>query len=226
MSDDVDFLWEDNLLERKVESDLKDLARTLVGFANSVKPGHVATVLIGEKDDGTAVGVKNADNIQQTVRERCEKIYPNIIWRSRVYERDGKHCVRVEIEYSGDTPHFEGPAWIRRGSSTVRASDEIFQRLIETRNSMVREISQWLGNDVTVCGDQLTVPPPREGVVQGLGTYYEHRWPRWDAAKVVFVNSFWVTLEKNTGERLSEPFEKLTLNFDNQHERLMLTVRY
>ena len=41
--------WEDSLLERKVESDLKDLLKTLVAFANSVRPGHIATILIGEK---------------------------------------------------------------------------------------------------------------------------------------------------------------------------------
>ena len=48
--------WEDYLLERKVESDLKDLLKSLVAFANSVKPGHLATILIGERDDGTAAG--------------------------------------------------------------------------------------------------------------------------------------------------------------------------
>jgi len=36
----TDLPWEDNLLERKTESDLKDLLKTLVAFANSVRPGH------------------------------------------------------------------------------------------------------------------------------------------------------------------------------------------
>ena len=58
-------LWEDYLLERKVESDLKDLLKTLVAFANSIKPGHVATILIGERDDGTVTGCTNPDNIQK-----------------------------------------------------------------------------------------------------------------------------------------------------------------
>lgn len=43
--------WKDYLVERKVESDLKDLLKTMVAFANSARPGHVATVLIGERDD-------------------------------------------------------------------------------------------------------------------------------------------------------------------------------
>lgn len=45
--------WEDYLLERKVESDLKDLLKTLVAFANSVRPEYIATILIGERNDGT-----------------------------------------------------------------------------------------------------------------------------------------------------------------------------
>ena len=45
-------------LKRKTESDLKDLLKTLVGSANSVMPNHVAAILIGEKDDGTAQGVE------------------------------------------------------------------------------------------------------------------------------------------------------------------------
>ena len=54
-------LWEDNLLERKVEGDLRDLLKTLVAFANTVRPGHTAVILIGERDDGTVGGVTNPD---------------------------------------------------------------------------------------------------------------------------------------------------------------------
>ena len=45
----IEFPWEDNLLERKTESDLKDLLKTLVAFSNSIQPGHKAVLLIGEK---------------------------------------------------------------------------------------------------------------------------------------------------------------------------------
>ena len=67
--------WEDYLVERKVESDLRDLLKTLVAFANSVRPGHVATILIGERNDGTAAGCTNPDSIQQTVRKEAQKIW-------------------------------------------------------------------------------------------------------------------------------------------------------
>lgn len=142
--------WEDSLLERKTENDLKDLLKTMVAFANSVRPGHVATILIGERDDGTVQGVQSQEKVQKTVRETAEKIYPAVVWRSRVEERDGKHVVHVEIEYSGDTPHFGGPAWVRRGNATVKASDDEFQRLIDYRSGKVRELAKWQDKVVTV----------------------------------------------------------------------------
>src|ERR1051326_9357378 len=145
--------WEDGLLERKLESDQKDFLKTFVAFANSVRPSHTAIVLIGERDDGSAQGVSNPDEMQKKVRKECERIYPDIVWRSAVYEKESKHCIRVEIEYSGDTPHFGEAAWIRRGSETVRASPEMFQRLIDLRSSVLRELAQWLGKGIIVEGD-------------------------------------------------------------------------
>jgi hypothetical protein len=221
-----DYPWEDNLLERKVEGDLKDLLKTLVAFANSVRPGHIATILIGERDDGTVAGVTNPDGIQKKVREESEKIYPGILWRSAVYEKEGKYCVRVEIEYSGETPHFGGPAWVRKGAVSVKATDEVFQKLIELRLEKVRELTNWVGKEVTIQGDDSNIPNDRNPPL-GLGTMtiYSHRWPWSSVAKLSSVNSFWVTLEKDE-ERASEPLEKVTLSFDHKLEQLKLIIAY
>jgi len=221
-----DFPWEDNLLERKTESDLKDLLKTLVAFANSVMPGHTARLLIGEKDDGSIQGVTNPDNIQKRIREECDKIYPPILWRSSVYEREGKHCIQVEIEYDGDTPHFGGPAWIRRGSVTVIAPDYMFQRLIDLRTGIVRELAKWLDKLVTVNGDPSTIP-----ISVSQSSYFHgniHRWNIEESARITFVNNFWVTFESiETGsKRLSEPIRKLTLSFDDKKGRLKVIVDY
>jgi len=154
----AEFPWEDNLLERKTESDLKDLLKTLVAFANSVKPGHTAILLIGEKDDGTIHGVTNPDNIQKQIRKECDKVFPPIIWRSTIYKEEDKDCIRVEIDYDGDTPHFGGPAWVRQGSATIIATDQIFQRLIDLRSGVVHELAKWLDKKVTIHGDRSTLP--------------------------------------------------------------------
>jgi len=214
--------WEDSLLERKLQSDLKDLLKCLVAFANSVRPGHVAVILIGERDDGSVQGVDNADNIQRTVRDTCSKIYPPILWRTQVYKKEDKDCVRIEIEYDGETPHFGGIAWIRRGSATESASDEIFQRLIEFRLSKVRELAKWIGKEITLAPDIGTpINPWRNDSM-----FITH--PRLPAGRqkaiLRAVNSFWATFEIGQ-HNLSEPLEKIALSWDDQHDRLEVLVK-
>jgi len=226
----MEYPWEDYLVERKVESDLKDLLKTLVAFANSVKPGHIATILIGECDDGTAAGCTNPDSIQKTVRKEADKIYPPIIWRSTVYQKEDQYCVRVEVEHSGNTPHFGGGAWVRKGSSTVQASEEMFQTLVELRLEKVRELCKWLNREVTVHGDQASVPPDREGRgMFGVGNIHQsfsHRW-RWEEiASVVAINRFWVTFQDSEGKKKSEPLAKLALTYDDKNDRLKVIVSY
>lgn len=210
--------WEDALLERKVESDLKDLLKTLVAFANSVRPGHTAVLLIGERDDGSAQGLKDADSIQKTVRTECDKIYPPILWRSRVYEKDGRPCVRVEIEFSGETPHFSGAAWVRRGSESLKANDETFQRLIDFRLSTVRELAKWLDKEIIVAGDQGTVSFQERNLVG------HPRWPGSRRAKLRFVNRFWATFE-DRDKTVSEPLEKLILSWEDTGKCLVVLVK-
>lgn len=216
--------WEDSLLERKVESDLKDLLKTLVAFANSVKPRHTAILLIGEKNDGSIQGVKNPENIQKNVRETADRIYPPILYKSYVYEKEGKTCVKVEIEYSGETPHFGGAAWVRQGSATKEASDEVFQKLIEFRLGKVRELAMWVDKDVIVESDTGTVMDSRLGenymVIPRLSPNI--RVPQ--KATLLFVNNFWVTF-KLKDRQYSEPLEKIILSWDDDHKSLKLLLK-
>jgi hypothetical protein len=206
--------WEDNLLERKLESDLKDILKTLVGFANTVKTGEKALLIIGESNDGTVQGVKNPENIQKKVREECDKIYPPITCKQTVEKRGDKYCVHVEVEYTDQAPHFGGPAWIRKGAETIKASKEIYQSLIEKRSGPVMELSKWIGKEITVQGSQ---PIP------------DRHSPRWDlgekTARVVSVNSLWVTFEVNSANK-TEPLKKLTLSYDDKQHRLKVFIDY
>jgi hypothetical protein len=228
MTDDLP--WEDGLLERKTESDLKDLLKTVVAFANSVRPGHTATILIGERDDGSIQGVKNPDNIQKKVHEICEDIYPAVVWRSRVYEKEGKHCVRVEIDYSGNTPHFGGPAWVRDGSSSVKASNAVFQKLIDIRSDLVFEMAKWIGQPITIAGETVFTSAGEFG-----GYQTNSRWPKETEVVLKSVNRYWVTFEapiesskavRQETRLQSEPIEKLILSFDDVRQRLKVWVKY
>ena len=147
-----------------------------------------------------------------------------ILWRTQAYEKEGKTCIRVEIEYDGETPHFGGPAWIRRGSVTEMASDEIFQRLIEYRLSKVRELAKWINGKVTITPDigvpdefylDRTTQPMRVHPRLGSGSH---------AAKLLSVNRFWVTFEL-AERRRSEPLEKVTLSWDDKNDQLQLLIK-
>lgn len=213
---------ESRFLERKVENDLKDVRKTLVGFANSLDEGETAVLLIGERDDGTAQGLRNVDGVQKTVRKEADAIYPPISYVISVYEKDGCSCVRVEVGFDGNAPHFGGPAWIRRGSETVLATDEMFQRLIELRTGKHRQLLKWVGMAVTVVSDMESVTETRNG-----------RWPYWMARNdEIFlrdVNAFIVTFEVNEPHRerrmRTEPLSKITLAWDDQKNRPRLYVR-
>jgi predicted HTH transcriptional regulator len=98
------------------------LPKTLIAFANSVAPGDTAKIFIGEQDDGAVQGVSSPDNIQKTVKKYADRIYPEIYFKTEVYEREGKQCVRVDIKHNGLSPHFAGAAWVRKGTETIRAS--------------------------------------------------------------------------------------------------------
>jgi Putative DNA-binding domain len=204
--------WEDHLLERKTERNLKDIRRTAVAFANSVRPGHVATIVIGECNDGTVPGISNGDELQRSIRQELEKIYPPISWRQAVYEKAGKSCIRLEIEYDGETPHFGDAAWIRRGSETVKASDEMLQRLLDFRQSKVRRLAEWIGREVTVSWSN-SLPP------------HHPNWMR-VVCQLVNVTSDFATFKFKDGRGVekSEPIGWLEISWDDDERRLRLFV--
>ena len=199
--------WEDHLLERKTERDLKDIRRTAVAFANSVRPGHVATILIGECDDGSVPGITNADKMQRDIRQEFEKIYPDIVWRQKPYEKDGKTCLRIEIEFSGETPHFGDAAWIRKGNESVKASQEMLDKLIAIRSGVARELMKWIGKPITLSW--------AAGTHASMGI-------NWSSKDFVIedVTEFFATFKAtDSAARRSEALRWLELSWDPGHER-------
>jgi predicted HTH transcriptional regulator len=82
---------EDYLKERKTKNDLKDLLKTMVAFANSVRPGHIATILIGERNDGTPEGLtdETVDSIQKPFGRKLRRSIHRLSgsrWRMTVPE--------------------------------------------------------------------------------------------------------------------------------------------
>jgi hypothetical protein len=106
---------------------------------------------------------------------------------------------------SGETPHFADAARVRNGSETVRASDEMLQKLVNWRSSKVRELSKWLGKEITVSWSMAS-----HGVIG----------PNWTAklCEVVKVTEYFTTFNSKQGPRVqqSEPNDWLTLSWDDQ----------
>ena len=110
----------------------------------------------------------------------------------------------------------------------MEASEEIFQTLIEIRLGKVRELCKWLNREVTILGDQGSVPPVRQlGPLFANATItFSHRWDREEVAKIISVNRFWVTFQDAKGNRKSESLEKLSLTYDDKNDRLKIIVIY
>ena len=194
----MDIVWqaEDSLREKKVENDLRDLLKTLVAFANSVAPGDTAQLFVGEKDDGTVQGVTNAESINRSVAKEAAKIYPPIYYRTEVYERDGKQCVRVDIKHNGLAPHFGGASWVRQGSQSVPATEEIYQQMIDQRQSKIRVLLQWLKKEITVEGTQRAKSFTLD---KGNIASFDQEWSVGvHQATLVVVNGHWVTFSVHT----------------------------
>jgi len=142
---------EDNFTERKPQSvKPAEIRKTVVAFANTVPEGRTAVLFIGLNDDGSVQGVDDTDGRQKAVREQCELCFPPIVYTAEVIEQDGKKVVAVVVPASKDRPHFSGPAYVRRGSESVNASREMFNELVDARNSKVARILSMKGGSITV----------------------------------------------------------------------------
>lgn len=132
---------EDGWTERKPPSvGGDDVRKALVAFANSVPEGEEAILFIGVADDGTLVGVQNPDNTQKNIRKWTDWCYPTIRHTSKVVESDGKHVVAVIVQPDHNGPHFAGPAYVRVGSESIKASEFAFEELLASRNSKARPL--------------------------------------------------------------------------------------
>lgn len=223
----MELVWqaEDSLRENKVENDLKDLLKTLVAFANSVAPGDTAKIFIAERDDGTVQGVTDTDYIQKTVKKEADKIYPEIYYRTEAYDRDGKQCVRVDAKHNGLAPHFGGPGWVRRGSETIEATEELYEQMVALKNSKIQILAKWLNKMVTVEGTG-----KRKAFERGnLSAFLAQEWSVGaHQATLVAVNMHWVTFNVHISDNhkvdRSEPLEKLMLSWDDERQRLKVLV--
>lgn len=213
---------EDNFVERKPEGvATSELRQTVGAFANSVPEGRVAVLFIGIHDKTEDVlGVEKTDQLQKRIRDVCHvDCYPAIDYTSEVLTVGDKKIVAVVIPSSNAKPHFTGPAYVRVGSESPKASPQQYEELILNRIDKTREILKHKNKIFTVIGISYKL-----GSNKPLhdGNYRESRECRIEAC-----TGHLVTLSDiGSGLHFSEPLAHVTVSYDHEKWRPMLLVTF
>ena len=207
--------FEDHLVERKTASDDKDWLKTIVAFANSTPQGSESILYIGVRNTGEIEPNQHElDSLQKGLNFDLKKAYPPIECIQRVISENGRQALAVIVPHSKNRPHFSGPAYIRRGSETVVASEEQFNHLIASRNSKVALILQHKGEPAYIENSLRTS--------MGNSLSYWGGNPR-----VIDCNEHFVTIATGTNEQDVQtfPMSQIDVGFDYKGtRRLKLTI--
>jgi len=195
---------EDSYLEKKSLGDMKDVVKTCVAFANTCPAEGPAGILcFGVREDGTiADGPQNFESMTQKIRDKLSQVYPSIEFRTRIITKDERRFLAVIVPGSSNGPHFSGPAYVREGSSTIVANEELFSRIIDKRERKVREILKWKDKRILM----------RRYVLHPAPNQQRNPWAYSDA-KVVDCTAEWLQLE--IGGLISFPLDDVRLLGDS-----------
>jgi len=167
---------------------------------------------IGVKDDGTIESSQHdLDTLQKTFERELEVVYPPILHHTRVVSAPEGKFVAVIIPGSSQGPHFSGPAYVRSGSTTTRASEQQYERVTDRRERKVREILKW--KNITIKLVRIWAAPNN---LVGRRAGYAN-------VTIVDCDSFVVKL-KTTGsdQLLSFPLEHVVLGHDPETNSLTI----
>jgi hypothetical protein len=211
------------LLERKPSRvNAREIRQTVVAFANSVSGTDEAVLLIGIGDRGVVHGCTDAeaDAMQKSVRDVCEKqCYPAIAFRIEILS-ERQNVVAVIIPPSDNRPHFAGQAYVRRGSESVAASDDVFNELIYSRNSKAAMLLEYKKHHTTV---RLIGVRHKLGETQPVmdGHYRESM-----ECKVLECNGQYARFQRigYDSRYLSEPLDHITISYNEEKWCPELTV--
>ena len=107
----------------------ESIRKTIIAFANT----EGGTLWVGVDDDGTAVGIDDADGLMLRICNMVrDSIRPDLSMfvNCERAERDGKTVLRVEVQRGTDRPYFAKAAglrpegvFVRQGAASVPASE-------------------------------------------------------------------------------------------------------
>jgi hypothetical protein len=199
---------EDGWTERKTKNiKTEEICEALVAFANSLPEGHEGILFIGVSDKGEPLGVDNTQKMQEKVDDLASRwCYPPVQHTCRVFEESGFQVIAVIVPGSPNRPHFAGPAFIRVGSRSKKASPELLDQLFAYRNSVARVILEERDKGRAVTVDILG------------------RVPRRVTCKVKSCNLHYALFEEvNTSEILSVSLNLVTIGWNDLKNTTMFS---
>jgi hypothetical protein len=211
---------EDSFVERKSQGiKPQDIRKAVTAFANSLPDGQHGVVFVGIGDKGAVEGCENADAVQKRVREAADECYPPLTPQCVVLRVEDKEVVAVVVSSSKDKPHFAGPAFVRQGSESVKASKRIFEELVDARHSKVDAILRMREMPaVTAVGLGHRLGGTRRDVERGYRESCE--------CKVLGCDAHIVTLQRLSDSwTFYEAVERVETSMDGNMKRPMLIVK-
>ena len=117
-----------------------DIKKEIIAFANC----DGGKLYIGVRDDGTVIGLDNADSVSLQISNMVRDVIKPDITMFLHYEtivENGKNVVVVDIQRGTDRPYYlakkgmrpEG-VYVRQGYSSVPATDTAIRRMIKEKN--------------------------------------------------------------------------------------------
>ena len=132
-----------------------DICKEIVAFANT----HGGTVYIGVRDDGTAVGVPNVDEVTLRLNNMIrDSIKPDVTMFVRYVTQsvEGKQVVAVTVQKGTERPYYlaakglkPSGVYVRNGTSADPATDTAIRRMIKETDGDSFEEMRSLEQDLT-----------------------------------------------------------------------------
>ena len=132
-----------------------DIKKEIIAFANC----DGGKLYIGVRDDGTVIGLDNADSVSLQISNMVRDAIKPDITMFLHYEtivENGKNVVVVDIQRGTDRPYYlakkgmrpEG-VYVRQGYSSVPATDTAIRRMIKETDGDRFEAMRCLNQDLT-----------------------------------------------------------------------------
>lgn len=202
---------ETTFVERKSAADTQDWVKSVVAFANTLRPEQNGVLFLGVNNKGEIQAHKDdLDSLQRKFAEKTRIIYPECpYYETYEVKDDEKRCLAIVVPGGSRKPYFAGPPYVRVASTSERPSPEQFERLLATRSDKAYQLQQWIDRLIT-----LRFFSRR----QGMG--YQLDQSTHDA-KILDCNQFYVTVNFNN-RKWSYPLSRVEIAYDHVRDRLEL----